>query len=134
MDLTFQVSMQHCSFQHWIILPPPEISTTECNFHFGPATSLFLKLLVIALHSSLVACWAPSNLGLGGFIFWRHIFLPFHTVHGVLKARILEWFAIPSSSGPRFVRTPHYDPSFLGCMAWLIASLSYASPFTTTRL
>ena len=24
--------------------------------------------------------------------------LPFHTVHGVLKARILKWFAIPFSS------------------------------------
>ena len=30
-------------------------------------------------------------------------FLPFQTVHGVLKARILKWFAIPFSSGPRFV-------------------------------
>ena len=27
--------------------------------------------------------------------------LPFHTVHGVLKARILKWFAIPFSSGPQ---------------------------------
>ena len=26
-------------------------------------------------------------------------FLPFHTVHGVLKARMLKWFAIPFSSG-----------------------------------
>ena len=26
--------------------------------------------------------------------------LPFHTVHGVLRARILKWFAIPFSSGP----------------------------------
>ena len=25
----------------------------------------------------------------------------FHTVHGVLKARILKWFAIPFSSGRR---------------------------------
>ena len=38
----------------------------------------------------------------------------FHTVHGVLKARILKWFAIPFSSGPRFVRTLHRDPSILG--------------------
>ena len=30
------------------------------------------------------------------------IFLPFHAVHGVLKARILKWFAIPFSSGPLF--------------------------------
>ena len=27
--------------------------------------------------------------------------LPFHAVHGVLNARILKWFAIPFSSGPR---------------------------------
>ena len=47
----------------------------------------------------------------GGLIFWYHVFLPFHTVHGVLEARILEWFAIPSSRGPHFVRTLHYDPS-----------------------
>ena len=31
------------------------------------------------------------------------MFLPFYTVHGVLKARILKWFAIPFSSGPCFV-------------------------------
>ena len=42
------------------------------------------------------------------------IFLPFYTVYGVLKARILKWFAIPFSSGPCFVRTLHYDPSVLG--------------------
>ena len=30
------------------------------------------------------------------FIFQCHIFLPFHTLHGVLKARILKQFAIPS--------------------------------------
>ena len=33
---------------------------------------------------------------------------PFHTVHGVLKARILKWFAIPFSSGPCLVRPHHY--------------------------
>ena len=41
------------------------------------------------------------------------IFLPFHTVHGILSARILKWFAIPFSSGPHFVRTLHHDPSVL---------------------
>ena len=30
-------------------------------------------------------------------IFQHHIFFPFHTVHGVLVARILEWDAISSS-------------------------------------
>ena len=42
------------------------------------------------------------------------MFLLFHTVVlGVLKARILKWFAIPFSSGPRFVRTLHHDPSWV---------------------
>ena len=35
---------------------------------------------------------------------------PFHTGHGALKARILKCFAVPFSSGPRFVRTLHHDP------------------------
>ena len=50
----------------------------------------------------------------GEFIFQCPIFLPFHTVHGVLKARILKWFAVPFSSGPLFVRPLHHDPSVLG--------------------
>ena len=41
-------------------------------------------------------------------------FLPFHTIHGVLKAKILKWFAMPFSTGPHFVRTLHHDPSILG--------------------
>ena len=55
--------------------------------------------------------------GGGGLIFWYHIFFPFHTVHGVLQARILEWVAISSSSRPHFVRTLHYDPRILGSPA-----------------
>ena len=36
----------------------------------------------------------------GEFIFQYPIILPFHTAHGVFKARILQWFAIPFSSRP----------------------------------
>ena len=43
--------------------------------------------------------------------------LLFHTVHGVLRARILKWFAIPFSSGPHSVRLLHHDPPILGCSA-----------------
>ena len=39
----------------------------------------------------------------GEFLFQYSIVLPFNTVHGVLKARILKWFAIPFSSGPHSV-------------------------------
>ena len=35
----------------------------------------------------------------------------FSYCYGVLKARILKWFAIPFSSGTRFFRTLHHDPS-----------------------
>ena len=46
--------------------------------------------------------------------------LPFHTVRGVLKARILKWFAIPFSSGPHSQTSPPWS-SHLGWphMAWL---------------
>ena len=40
--------------------------------------------------------------------------MPFHTVHGVLKARILKWFAIPFSSGPHSV-----DLSTMTCPSWV---------------
>ena len=90
--------MQCCSLHHWTLLSPPDPSTAVCYSHCGPATPFFLELLVIAFCSSPVAYWTPSNLR--GLIFWCCIFLPFHTVHGVLSARILEWFAILSSRGP----------------------------------
>ena len=74
-----------------------------------------------------IACWTPTDLE--GLTFQCHIFLPFHTVHGVLTARILEWFAISSSSGPWFVRI-HYGWSVLEwpCPAWLIASWVAPTP------
>ena len=50
----------------------------------------------------------------GEFLFQYPIILPFHTVHTVLKERILRWFAIPFSSGPHSVRPLHHDPSVLG--------------------
>ena len=42
----------------------------------------------------------------------------FYTIHEVLGASILGWFAIPSSSGSHFVRTLCYDLSVLGSLAW----------------
>ena len=90
MDLTFQVPMQYFSLQLRTLLPSPVISTTGC-FCFGSVSSFFLELF---LHWSPVAYWAPRE-----FIFQCPIFFPFHTLHGVLKARILEWVAIYFSRG-----------------------------------
>ena len=102
MDLRFQVPMQYCSLKHWPLLLSPVTSTTGYCFCFGSILSFFLELF---LHSSLVTYWAPTVLGISSFRVL--FFLPFHTVHGVLKARTLKWFAIPFSSGPCFVRTFH---------------------------
>ena len=59
------------------------------------------------------------------FLFWYPIILPFHTVHGVLKAGILKWFASPISSGQHFVRILHHNLCILGGpqKAWLIVLL-----------
>ena len=104
--------MQYCSLRHRTLLPSTVTSTTGHCFCFGSVSSFFLELF---LHSSPVVYWEPTNRE---FIFQCPIFLPFHTVHGVLKARILKWFAIPFSSGPRCVRTLHHDLSVLGGPTW----------------
>ena len=74
MDLTFQALMKYCSLQHRTLLSTPDTPTTGHNFH--------------CYSSSLLDTYWP-----GEFIFQYPIFLPFHTVHGVLKARI--WSGLP---------------------------------------
>ena len=108
MDLTFQVPIQHCSLQYQTLLSPSDTSTAEHHFCFGPASILFLELF---LNSTPVAYWTPSNLRAHLLVTYL---LPFHIVHGVLSAGILKWFAIASSSEPRFVRTLHHDRCVLG--------------------
>ena len=95
MDLTFQVPMQYCYLQHQTLLSPPDTSTTGNCFHFGSASSFLLELF---LCSSPVAYWAPTGGGSSSFIviIIIIIFLPFRTVHGILKARILKCLPFPS--------------------------------------
>ena len=64
MDLTFQVPMQYCSLQHRTLLLSPTTSTTGYCFCFGSIHSFFLELF---LHWSLVAYWAPTDLGSPSF-------------------------------------------------------------------
>ena len=72
----------------------------------------FVLSVVISplISSSILGTYRP-----GEFLFQYPIILAFHTVHGVLKARILKWFAIPFSSGPHSVRPLHHDLPILGC-------------------
>ena len=82
-DLTLQVLIQYCSWQHLILLSPLDTFTTECHCSFGPAASFYLKLSVIALHSYPVAYWTPSNLGASSSVVMPLcIFTLF--IHGVL--------------------------------------------------
>jgi len=76
---------------------------------------LFILCGVISplISSSILGTYQP-----GEFIFQCPTFLLFHIVHGVFKARIMKWFAIPFSSEPHFVRTLHHDPSILGGPTW----------------
>ena len=78
--------------------------------------------LNLSLHTLLA--WEMSTI-----VQWLHLqtwgthllvsyLLAFYTVHEVLTASILGWFAIPSSNGSRFVRTVRYDPSVLGGPTW----------------
>ena len=80
---------------------------------------LWLRLFILSgVISPLISSSILGIYWLGELIFQCLIFLPFHTVHAVLKARILKWFAIPFSSGPCFVRTLHHDSSILGDPTW----------------
>ena len=109
MDLTFQVPMHYCSLQHW------NFTSITSHIHNWVLFLLWLSLFILSgvisplISSSILGTYQP-----GEFIFQCPIFLTFHTVHGILKGRILKWFAIPFSSGSRFVRTLHHDPPILG--------------------
>jgi len=94
--------MQYCSLHHQTLLPSPVTSTTGCCFFLWLCHFILSGVISPLISSSILGTYRP-----GEFIFHCPIFLPFHTIHEVLKARILKWFAIPFSSGPHFVRTLH---------------------------
>ena len=76
-------SLQHLYFQYQSYLQLGVVfALTQLLHSFGVISPLF--------SSSMLGTYQPGEL----------IFLPFHTVHGVLVARILNWFSIPFSSGP----------------------------------
>ena len=107
MDITFQVPMLYCCLQHQTLLLSPITSRTGCCFCFSSVSSSFQELF---MHWSAVAYWEPT----WGVHHSVSYLFAFSSVHGVLKARILKWLAIPPSSGPYSVRTLHHVPSILG--------------------
>ena len=101
MDLTFQVPMQYCSLQH------QTLTSITSHIHNWVLFLLWFRLFILSVFiSPLISSSILGTYQVGEFIFQCPIFLPLHTVRGVPKARIVTWFAIPFSRGPRFVRTP----------------------------
>ena len=95
--------MQYCSYSIRLYFHHP--SHPQLGIVFAWLHPFILSGVISPLiSSSLLGTYQP-----GEFIFQCPFFLPFHTVPGVLKARILKWFAIPVSSGPHSVRPLHHD-------------------------
>ena len=115
MDLTFQVPKQYCSLQHQTLLLSPVTSTTGIVFALAPSLHSLWNYFstVVQEHIGYLPTW--------GVHFQCPIFLPFHTVHGVLKGIILKWFAIRFSSGSCIVRPWPVRLEWL-YTAWLIVS------------
>ena len=151
MDLTFQVPMQYCSLQHRILLTTRNI---HCWVSFPLWRSCFILSGAISncpllFPSSILDTFQPERL-----IFWCHIFLPFYTIHGVLKALKLKWFDSPSPvdhilselstmTHPSWValhgvahnlivRTLHHDPSVALQSLYLLIYRKLLNPFMMT--
>ena len=98
-----------------ILFTASDLASITSHIHNWVLFLLWLRLFILSgvisplFSSSILGTYQP-----GEFIFQCHTFFPFHTIHGALKARILRWFAIPFSSGPRFVKTLCHDLSILG--------------------
>ena len=95
---------------------PPGTSTAKRHSCFGPGAS-FLLAQVIAFHFSPVEhighlpTWGTLSSGVRSFC-------PFMLSMGFSKQEYWSWVAVSLSSGPRFVRSLHYDPSILPGSAW----------------
>ena len=87
-----------------LLLTASDFTSITSHIHNWVLLLLLLHLFIPSgvisplISSSILGTYQPWE-----FIFQCPIFLPFHTVHGVLKARILKCIAIPFSSGPHFV-------------------------------
>ena len=116
MDLTFQVRMQYWFLQHWTF------TFTTRHIHNWVSFPLWLSLfipsgIISVLFSSgiLYLCQA------GGFLFQCPIFLPFHSVHGVLTAKMLS--GLPLHSPMHHVLS---ELSNMTCLSWVsLQSMAY---------
>ena len=94
MDLQMKIHEPNIPGSYAILFFTASDFTSITNhIHNWMSFSLWLCLFIIS--GVIFPLFSSSILGVyrhGDFILQCHIFLPFHTVHGVLKARILKQF------------------------------------------
>ena len=84
---------------NWCNITLERIGLTYITNHIYSWVLFLLWLHLFTLSgviSPLISSSILSTYWPGEFIFQCPIFLPFHTVHGLLKARILKWVQFPS--------------------------------------
>ena len=93
-----------------------DTSKTECHFCFGPASSLFLELLVTppSFISSLVNIWSGTGGSSSSIISFA-----FSSCSWGSPDKSTEVHCHLYSTGPNSVRTLHYDLSIMDGPAWL---------------
>ena len=106
----------HSRFYAILFFTASDLASITSHIHSWVFFLLWLCLFILSVvFCPLISSSILGTYWLGEFIFQCPIFLPFHTVHVVLKAGILKWFAIPFSSGTHSVRTLHHaHPSWVG--------------------
>ena len=78
-----------------LLFTASDFTSITSHIHNWVLFLLWLHLFILSgvisplISSSILGTYWPEK-----FIFQCPIYLPVHTVHGVLKARILQWFAI----------------------------------------
>ena len=99
-----------------LLFTASDLGSITTHIHNWVSCLLWLHPFILSgvisplISRSILGTYQPRE-----FPFQYPIILPFCTVHGVFKARILRWFAIPFSSGTHSVRPLHHDPPILGC-------------------
>ena len=89
-----------------LLFTASDLASITSHIHSWVLFLLWLHPVILSgVISPLISSSKLGTYWPGEFLFQYPIILPFHTVHGVLKARILKFFAIPFSSGPRSIRT-----------------------------
>ena len=100
------------------------------SFPFGPSSVLSGAISVLSPSSILSTFWP------GGLISRCHIFFAFSYCSWSFQGKNIEVICHSLLQWKSFFQNSPWWPVHLGwpCTAWFIASLSYASAFTTTRL